>query len=186
MEDNIPIKKHLNDAIDDLLDLPTTGVEDPETNLPEPDTNLPTPTKPLSEDDSLLKKNAANNGTSILPSSIAKNDYIGERSQDIRDDYNQSRSTIQDVLEKGKDTLDYLIELAKGTDKYEYFDSISKLIKTLTDATSTMMENQQTRNDLDDAVDGENNQPSTVNNNVFVGSTKELLEMINNGKKDAK
>lgn len=151
--------KFTDDAIDSILDLPDT--------------------KPAEK----VKKNETTRDITISPSIKLGNDYEIETSQNIQNDFEQARATYQEVIEKGRDTLTYLVELAKGTDKFEYFDSIAKLMKETADVAKKLMENEQAKLDLDRQMTPvENHIANITNNNVFVGSTKELLEMINDAK----
>jgi len=162
--ENEKAPKYLSDAIDEILDLP---VED---------------ATPKTED---VKKNGTKANAIITYPSVKPNDvYEKETSQNIQDDFQHARATHQEIIEKGKETLEYLMELAKSTDKYEYFDSISRLMKEITDTAVKLMDNEQAKLNLDQQMEPVEKHLNVTNNNMFVGSAKELLDMTKNGKKE--
>lgn len=103
------------------------------------------------------------------------------RNQDVLDDYDKSREILHDVLDKGAMALDRLIDLADDSERPTAYDSIGSLIKNIVDAQKATMDLHKVVKDIGDVQEAETPQPQIVNNTqnqVFVGSTKDLQEMM--------
>lgn len=105
--------------------------------------------------------------------------------KEIQTDYEYARGNLYSVIETGSDALNQLVELAKASEHPRAFEVVSQLTKTLVDANKDLLDIQKKVRDLkkesqeEDAVEG----TSVTNNNLFVGSTAELLKMVK-GEKD--
>jgi uncharacterized membrane-anchored protein len=100
--------------------------------------------------------------------------------QDVEADYRYARSNLYDVIEKGTTALDSLLELAKASEHPRAFEVVGQLTKTLVDANKDLIALQKNVKDI--KKEDPKNEHNTVNNNLFVGSTSELLKII---KKDS-
>lgn len=98
--------------------------------------------------------------------------------QDIEKDYNYARDNIYDVVEKGTEALDYLLEVAKQSDHPRAFEVVSQLTKTLVEANKDLLSLQKTMKNINEQ-EKKPEEGGTINNNLFVGSTAELQELIN-------
>jgi len=98
--------------------------------------------------------------------------------QDINTDYTYARENYYNLMEKGHEALDELLEIAKSTEHARHFEVASQLIKNLGDTNEKLMNLQKTKKEVlrDKNVQG----PSSVNNNLYVGSTADLLKMLKN------
>lgn len=88
-------------------------------------------------------------------------------------DYEYAREHIVSVIEKGQTALDGILDIAERTQSARGYEVVATLIKTLSDSSKDLMELSKRKKELEEA-DG----PSTVNNNLFVGNTSELLKML--------
>ena len=61
---------------------------------------------------------------------------------DITKDYTYARENLYDVIERGTEALDYLLELAKASEHPRAFEVVSTLTKTLVDANKDLLEVQ--------------------------------------------
>lgn len=93
---------------------------------------------------------------------------------DITKDYNYARENMYDVIERGTEALDYLLELAKASEHPRAFEVVSTLTKTLVDANKDLLEVQTKLKKLKE----EDKQPQNVTNALFVGSTADLQKLI--------
>tara|TARA_B100001778_G_C18052915_1_gene390628 strand:+ start:24 stop:434 length:411 start_codon:yes stop_codon:yes gene_type:complete len=100
---------------------------------------------------------------------------------DIKTDYNYARENYYNLMEKGYDALDELLEIAKSSEHARHFEVASQLIKNLGDTNEKLLKLQQTKKEL--TKEKTNTGPNNVNNNLFVGSTSELLKMLKNNNK---
>lgn len=96
-------------------------------------------------------------------------------------DFDQARTNIKEIIDKGQNVLDDMIALAKASDHPRSYEVAATLIKTLVDTNKDLLELHKKRKELR----GKQEQPSAAttnvqNNTVFVGSGVELLEMLKN------
>jgi hypothetical protein len=95
---------------------------------------------------------------------------------DISKDYKYARENLYDVIERGTEALDYLLELAKASEHPRAFEVVGSLTKTLVDANKDLLDIQKKVKDLQ--ADDKKEQPQNVTNALFVGSTAELQKLI--------
>jgi hypothetical protein len=117
------------------------------------------------------------NGTVIVPETNKQNEKIDY-------DYDKSRNNLHGLLASGQEALLYALDIAKSSEDPKAFDTVSKLLKTIADINTQMMDLHQRKQFLDvpkDVKKDETPQIGTVTNNnaIFVGSTSELNKMIN-------
>jgi predicted house-cleaning noncanonical NTP pyrophosphatase (MazG superfamily) len=99
---------------------------------------------------------------------------------DVKTDYNYARENYYNLMEKGHEALDELLEIAKSSEHARHFEVVSQLIKNLGDTNEKLLGLQKTKKEL---IKENPNGPTNVNNNLFVGSTSDLLKMLKNNKK---
>ena len=97
-----------------------------------------------------------------------------EQGSDVETDYKFARDNIHNVIGKGAEALDYLLEIAKLSGQPRAFEVVGQLTKTLVDANKDLLDIQKKVKDLT----AEDKKPETVNNNLFVGSTSDVLKML--------
>ena len=95
---------------------------------------------------------------------------------DVQDDYKYARNNLYDVIDKGNEALDYLLELAKASEHPRAFEVVGQITKTLVDANNNLLDLQKKIKDLSKDED----KPQNVTNSLFVGSTDELLKLLEN------
>jgi hypothetical protein len=100
-----------------------------------------------------------------------------DRGDDITTDYEFARNNIHNAISKGSEALDYLLEIAKQSDHPRAFEVVGQLTKTLVDANKDLLDVQKKVKDLK----VEDTSPETINNNLFVGSTADILKMLKGG-----
>ena len=97
--------------------------------------------------------------------------------QKEKNDYEYARQNMYDIIEKGSSALEDIVDIAKQSESPRAFEVVTNLIKTLADANKDLMELAKKNKELV-KEDPSNEGPKTVNNNLFVGSSAELLKMI--------
>lgn len=110
---------------------------------------------------------------------IAQNndDLTEKRSSDLNADYDFHRDTLYDLVEKGQESLENLIQLAKQSDHPRAYEVVGQLMKTTGDLTKELIELQNSMNKIETTKNG--GAPNkVVNNAVFVGNTNDLLETL--------
>jgi hypothetical protein len=96
----------------------------------------------------------------------------------LNNDYEYARRNLYDVIEKGQSALEDIIDIAKQSESARAFEVATNLMKTMVDANKDLLELAKKKKDLerDDNDPGKN----VTNNNLFVGSSTELLKLIKN------
>ena len=93
---------------------------------------------------------------------------------DVQDDYQYARKNLYDVIDKGNEALDYLLELAKASEHPRAFEVVGQITKTLVDANNNLLDLQKKIKDLSKDED----KPQNVTTALFVGSTVELQKLL--------
>ena len=99
---------------------------------------------------------------------------------DIDSDYKYSRENLYNLVERGQDAIDGIVQLAKDTDHPRAYEVAGNLIKNVGDVTEKLLQLQEKMKKLNDEVV---KTPSKVTNALFVGSTAELQKMLKRDKK---
>ena len=95
-------------------------------------------------------------------------------------DYQYARENLYNVIEKGSNALESIIDIANASEHPRAFEVVATIMKTLTDANKDLVKMGE-----DKAKKTEPEKDSNVtNNNVFVGSTKELQSMLKDLRSD--
>lgn len=91
-------------------------------------------------------------------------------------DYEYARGNIIATIEKGREALDGILDVAGMGQHPRAFEVAANLVKTMVEANKDLMALAKQKKELD-KIENKGN-PQTVNNNLFVGSTAELLKAI--------
>jgi len=93
-------------------------------------------------------------------------------------DANYSRANYYNLIEKGNEALDGILEVAKESQHPRAYEVAANMIKNLSDVTEKLMILQKQQQDLKPKEAPPTN--ITVDKAVFVGSTAELLKKLKN------
>jgi len=96
----------------------------------------------------------------------------------IEKDYNSARETYYDLIEKGREGLECMIEIARESEHPRAFEVLATLIKTISDTNGELMKHNKMLRDIDKNDDEKSN--NITNNNLFVGTTTELQKLLQN------
>jgi len=96
-------------------------------------------------------------------------------------DLDYSRENLYHLVERGRDALEGILDLAQQSQSPRAYEVAGQLIKTVTDTNRDLIDLQKKAKDLfrDDNVD-----PKTINNNLFVGNTSELTKLLGGTARD--
>lgn len=94
----------------------------------------------------------------------------------LDNDFEYARSNLYQVIEHGSNALSDLLEVAQQSQHPRAYEVVANLVKTLADANVTLLDITKKKQDINNEAHGR--APSTVNNNLFVGSTGELQKLI--------
>ena len=104
--------------------------------------------------------------------------------KDVDHDYQYVRQNLHDTIDKGSTALDALLELAKASEHPRAFEVVGQLTKTLVDANKDLIEVQRKIKDLKKETTERENAKNVTNNNLFVGSTADLLKALRGSEED--
>ena len=93
----------------------------------------------------------------------------------VVNDYNYSRQTYYDLIEKGRESLDLMIEVARESEHPRAFEVLSGMIKNVADVNDKLMDLNKKNKDISAE---EIKKIEQTTNNLFVGSTAELQRML--------
>lgn len=92
----------------------------------------------------------------------------------INDDFEFARSNMIAAIDKGQEALSGILDVATMSQHPRSYEVVATLVKAVSDANKDLLELQKRHKELT----GEPTGPSTVNNNLFVGSTAELQKLL--------
>ena len=97
---------------------------------------------------------------------------------DIDDDYEFARQKYYDLLEKGDQALDLMMELAKDSEHPRAFEVLSNMMKQNAEIADRLLDNQKKKKEILTVKNTPSLPGSMTQNNVFVGSTTDLQKML--------
>ena len=95
--------------------------------------------------------------------------------KEVDNDYEYQRRNFYQLVERGQDAIDGILELAKESELPRSYEVAGQLIKNVADVTEKLGELQLKMQKLKEVP---NNAPKNVTNALFVGSTSELQKML--------
>ena len=97
--------------------------------------------------------------------------------EDLENDYKYQRENFYQLVERGQDAVQGIIDLARESEHPRAFEVAGNLIKQVADVTEKLGDLQLKMQKLKEVP---NNAPKNVTNALFVGSTTELQKMLKN------
>ena len=110
---------------------------------------------------------------------VERNKNTKKPNEDLSSDYNFSREQYHKLIDKGNDALEELLAVAKESESARAYEVTAMLIRNLSDTTKELLQLQKTKKEIEKEV----KDPQTVNNSLFIGSTKELQDLLLEKKK---
>ena len=102
-------------------------------------------------------------------------------------DFRYARENMYHIIERGRDAMDELLEIAKAEESPRAFEVFGQLLKNMTDTQEKLLELHRKKQIIEN--DGERQEVTkaqNVTNALFVGSTAELLKLVKKETKDIK
>ena len=129
--------------------------------------------------------------TEILDNVLGETDVIGSTTrevtiprpvlvpktdeQDVDNDYKYQRENFYQLVERGQDAIEGILDLAKEGEHPRAYEVAGNLIKQIADVTEKLGDLQTKMKKLKEVP---NQAPKNVTNALFVGSTAELQKML--------
>lgn len=109
-----------------------------------------------------------------LPNRSVSEVILPDADNKIDMDYEYARGNLINIIEKGQQVLDGIMDVADMSQHPRGYEVAAKVIDSLTAANKNLLDLAKQKKDLDGSVGG----PKTINNNLFVGSTAELQKLL--------
>jgi len=94
---------------------------------------------------------------------------------DIDNDYKYQRENFYNLIERGQDAIDGILDLARESEHPRSYEVAGNLIKQVAEVTEKLGDLQTKMKKLKEVP---NSAPKNVTNALFVGSTAELQKML--------
>lgn len=104
----------------------------------------------------------------------------------INQDIEKARQALIESIETAQDLTDSLVEIAKQSQHPRAFEVAATLITQIRESSKDLMDLHKKKKELKGIDESSNQNPGTINNNLFVGSTSELLKMIKQQREEEK
>ena len=101
--------------------------------------------------------------------------------KDLQNDYEYSRGQLYNLVEKGQEAINGILDVAQNSDHPRAYEVAGNLIKNVADITDKLVDLQGKMKDINQETEKTTN---NVTNAMFVGSTSELQKMLKEMGKD--
>ena len=120
----------------------------------------------------------------IVPQDTVSETEIVKLEDDIKDiekDYEYSREQLYNLIGKGQEAIDGIMNVARNSDHPRAYEVAFQGIKNIADMTDKLIDLQKKMKTMDEDSSTRKG-PSTVNNTMFIGSTAELQKFLKQSK----
>jgi hypothetical protein len=130
----------------------------------------------MKKNDALSEALGIENAVEIIPPKEPEIINTTHEANDVEADYNLSRRTFRDLINKGNQAMESLTDLAKESESPRAYEVLATMMRTIADTTKDLYDLQKKTKDLKDNKKDETT--VTVEKAVFVGSPSDLLKKI--------
>ena len=99
---------------------------------------------------------------------------LPDRTENVETDYRYARENLYNLVERGQDAIDGILELSKETEHPRAYEVAGQLIKTVGETAEKHIDLQSKLKKLE----GEEQKVGTQHNHLYVGSTSELQKFL--------
>ena len=112
----------------------------------------------------------------VMPAEVKENkQVIVPENKDPDIDFETGRKNLYNLLDKGNEAIDGILNLAKEGEHPRAYEVAGQLIKTVSEVSQNLLDLQDKLKKVKDIPD---KGPKNVTNALFVGSTTELQKML--------
>ena len=97
-----------------------------------------------------------------------------DRSANAETDYKDAREHLYDLIERGQDAIDGILDLSKETEHPRAYEVAGQLIKTVGETAEKLIDLQQKMKNLEK----DDTKVRDQHNHLYVGSTSELQKFL--------
>ena len=114
---------------------------------------------------------------------LAKDSEIRISKINANSDYDLVRQNMKDIIDQGKIAIEGILDVAGEGDSPRAYEVVSQLLKSTSEANKDLLDLHKKKKELE-KEEGSSRKNQTTNNNLFVGSTKDLQRMLGRILKD--
>ena len=122
----------------------------------------------------------------IVPVKERLPESTNDREEDMKNDYDSVRETYYELVVKGKDALDGLLDVASQSESARAYEVVAETIRTIADTNEKIIDLHKKSVDIEKKkaeIENEKGDNVTNNNTVFVGNMKEFQLMLKDMKR---
>jgi hypothetical protein len=108
---------------------------------------------------------------------VQKQEETGDKKED---DFDLSRETLRDLIQKNNAVIDEMISIARSAETARPFEVVGQLVKTQSEIAKDLLQLHKQKKDIEGESADQKIQQQ--NNIVFAGSTSDLMKMISASK----
>ena len=97
---------------------------------------------------------------------------------DLKKDYLTVRKNLREILMTGADAIDSVLTVAKESDSPRAYEVAAQLTKAVADVNKDLLDIHKKVKDIQEEETVSGKATSITNNSIFVGSTKDLQQII--------
>lgn len=100
-------------------------------------------------------------------------------------DYDYARNVYYDLIDKGREGIEEMMELARASEHPRAFEVLATMIKNTAEVSDRLMKINKDKKQVEQIGKQPQlgNDGGTTNNNIFIGSTTELQRFLQNDEK---
>ena len=126
-----------------------------------------------------LGEEISKNDVKVINATVENVPVVIDSNGNKDNDFQYARENLYDIIEKGRDAMEELLEIAKAEESPRAFEVFGQLLKNMTDTQEKLMELHRKKQIIEN--DGERQEVTkaqNVTNALFVGSTADLLKLV--------
>ena len=104
---------------------------------------------------------------------------VESNANDLNTDYKYARENIYNIIERGQEAIEDLLQDARDSGNARMFEVVGQLIKTVGEQNQNLV---NVHKQVKDITQETNAGPNSVTNALFIGSTAELQKMLSDKK----
>ena len=107
---------------------------------------------------------------------VPKEEMLALREKHANKDYSDARESLKDLIDVGRDAVDGILKVASEGDHPRAYEVASQMLKTVAEMNKDLIGLHKQMKELRKE---ETNINHTTNNSIYVGSTSDLQDLIN-------
>jgi len=104
---------------------------------------------------------------------------VESNTNDLNTDYKYARENIYNIIERGQEAIEDLLQDARDSGNARMFEVVGQLIKTVGEQNQNLVNVHKQVKDITQETTAS---PNSVTNALFIGSTAELQQMLKDKK----